>query len=433
MKAVLFAAGEGLRLRPLTDTIPKPLLEILGETILERLIKSLVKFAVDEFIIITNYKEEQIKQKISELFPELKTIFIHQKEIKGTADALLLAKNNVKEEFFIAANGDCLYSSSIIEGITNAAKKEKIAAGGKLTKETEKYGIIIKDNNDSLRKIIEKPQKGEYERGFANVGIYSLHSKIFNIIEKMESKSELSSRGEYEITEAINRLLEKQEFSSNFVELTDKDYWFDIGYPWTLLEANQYLISSCEELILGTIEEDVYIKGKVVIKEKAVIKSGAYIEGPVFIDEGAVIGPNCYIRKYSYIGKKVKIGNGCEVKNSIIGKNTHAAHLSYIGDSIIGANCNFGAGTITANLRLDKKTIPVNIKDRKEDSSRRKLGAIIGDSVETGIGSLIMPGVKIGSNSWIGAGTIVNTDVPKESILFTAQEHTLRRKRKDAN
>ena len=96
-------------------------------------------------------------------------------------------------------------------------------------------------------------------------------------------------------------------------------------------------------------------------------------------------------------------------------------------------NCNLGAGTITANLRLDKGNISVIIKGKKEDSKRRKLGAIIGEGVETGIGVLIMPGIKIGKGSWIGAGTIVNENIPENSIFFGTQNYTLKRKRNDAN
>jgi hypothetical protein len=109
-----------------------------------------------------------------------------------------------------------------------------------------------------------------------------------------------------------------------------------------------------------------------------------------FIDEECDIGPNCYIRPFTSIGRNVRIGNACEVKNSLILDDTHIGHLSYVGDSIIGENCNFGAGTITANLRFDKKNIKVKIKDRVVDSSRTKLGVIMGDNVQTGIGTRLM-------------------------------------------
>jgi bifunctional UDP-N-acetylglucosamine pyrophosphorylase/glucosamine-1-phosphate N-acetyltransferase len=101
---------------------------------------------------------------------------------------------------------------------------------------------------------------------------------------------------------------------------------------------------------------------------------------------------------------------------------THVAHLSYIGDSVIGEDCNLGAGTITANLRLDVKPVKMVVKNELVNSGRAKLGVMIGDNVKTGLGSLLMPGVKIGCNSWIGPNVIVNRDVPSDTILIIEQK-----------
>ena len=142
------------------------------------------------------------------------------------------------------------------------------------------------------------------------------------------------------------------------------------------------------------------------------------MEGPIIIKEKADIGPNCYLRKSSFIGKGVRIGNSVEIKNSILLEGTTVGHLSYIGDSILGKNCNFGAGTKVANLRLDDQTIPMTINGKKIDSGRRKLGVIMGDNVKTGINVSIMPGIIIGENSRIGAHTIVSSNVPPNSLLY---------------
>ncbi|MHA1201769.1 MAG: bifunctional sugar-1-phosphate nucleotidylyltransferase/acetyltransferase [Candidatus Heimdallarchaeaceae archaeon] len=433
MKAILLAAGEGLRLRPLTENVPKPLLKILDKTILERSINNLAKCGVEGFVIITNYKEEKIKEYILDKFSSLDIVFVHQPEIKGTGNAFLLAKNHIQEEFFIGVNGDCLYSFSLMKQTVEAAKNNTISVGGKLVSDTENYGVILIGDNSSPYEIKEKPSQTEIKEGYANIGLYSLSKDIFTILEKMEEKGEISPRGEYELPDAINRVLSAKKYPVILLTLGDKDYWFDIGRPWSLLEANKALLDTIADERNGEIEDGVHIKGKIIIKRGATIKSGSYIEGPVFIDEEAIIGPNCYIRGHTYLGKKSKVGNACEIKSSIIGDNTHVAHLSYVGDTVIGENCNFGAGTKTANLRLDKQLIPVNVKGKREDSGRRKLGAIIGDNVETGIGALIMPGIKIGNSSWIGSGTIVNEDVPSESIYFGTQSYTLKRKKTDAN
>jgi bifunctional UDP-N-acetylglucosamine pyrophosphorylase/glucosamine-1-phosphate N-acetyltransferase len=195
-------------------------------------------------------------------------------------------------------------------------------------------------------------------------------------------------------------------------------HWLDIGRPWDLLTATTRLLSikNTTPHVQGDIEQGATIHGPVHIEKGARIRSGVYIEGPVYIGRHSDIGPNSYIRPFTSIENNVRIGHACEVKNSIILSETHIGHLSYIGDSIIGTNCNFGAGTITANLRLDEANINVRIKEHLQDSGRRKLGIIMGDNVKTGINVQFMPGIKIGYNAWIGPGTQVTKDVPAGHI-----------------
>jgi bifunctional UDP-N-acetylglucosamine pyrophosphorylase/glucosamine-1-phosphate N-acetyltransferase len=190
-----------------------------------------------------------------------------------------------------------------------------------------------------------------------------------------------------------------------FLELSDK--WMDIGKPWELLEANEYFLSNLQPAIKGEVEPFATLKGAVSVGEGTIIRNGAYIVGPVIIGNDCDIGPNCYIRPGTSIGDNVRIGNAVEIKNSIIMKGTHIGHLSYVGDSIIGERCNFGAGTKVANLRHDGRTIRVMLKGKLTDSGRRKLGTIMGDDVHTGINSMINVGAVIESKAMIAPGEFV--------------------------
>jgi bifunctional UDP-N-acetylglucosamine pyrophosphorylase/glucosamine-1-phosphate N-acetyltransferase len=105
------------------------------------------------------------------------------------------------------------------------------------------------------------------------------------------------------------------------------------------------------------------------------------------------------------------------VKNSIVMDSTHAAHLSYVGDSVLGEGCNLGAGTVTANIRFDKMNVRMSVKGRRIDSGRRKLGTIMGDNAQTGINVSLVPGVKVGSGAWIAPGLTVYEDVPSGEFL----------------
>ena len=97
-------------------------------------------------------------------------------------------------------------------------------------------------------------------------------------------------------------------------------------------------------------------------------------------------------------------------------------HLSYVGDSILGERCNLAAGTITANLRLDDGPVKMLVRGEVVDSGRKKLGAILGDNVKTGINALLMPGVKIGTNSWVGANFTVHRDLPANTVVLLKQD-----------
>jgi UDP-N-acetylglucosamine diphosphorylase / glucose-1-phosphate thymidylyltransferase / UDP-N-acetylgalactosamine diphosphorylase / glucosamine-1-phosphate N-acetyltransferase / galactosamine-1-phosphate N-acetyltransferase len=185
-----------------------------------------------------------------------------------------------------------------------------------------------------------------------------------------------------------------------------------ISYPWDLLEANQRAVMAEKtRLIRGKIEDGARIEGPVVVEEGTVVKAGSRIEGPVHIGKDSEIGPNAYLRSFTSLGEDVKVGAACEVKNSIVMARAKIPHLSYVGDSIIGEGCSLGAGTITANLRFDEAVVKSKVRGALVSSGRRKLGAILGDGVRTGINVSIFPGVKIGPGSWLGPSAIVKKDV----------------------
>lgn len=191
-------------------------------------------------------------------------------------------------------------------------------------------------------------------------------------------------------------------------------YWLDLTYPWDLLTANESVISDFKPLNLGTVEENVTIKGNVLIGKSTVVRAGSYIIGPVIIGDNCEIGPNCFIRPATSIGNNCHVGAACEVKNSVIMNETKIPHLNYVGDSVIGEDCNLGAGTKIANLRLDKKDIRIE----EIDTRRQKLGAIIGDKVQTGINACINVGTMIGNNTFIGPGAKASGIIAPDSRIF---------------
>lgn len=190
----------------------------------------------------------------------------------------------------------------------------------------------------------------------------------------------------------------------------------DCRYPWDLLALNELIVSGMsEDEILGEVHPLAVVEGRLKLGKGSRILPGVFIEGNVVIGENCKIGPNCYIRGKTSIGNGCHIGQSVEIKNSIILDGTNVGHLSYVGDSILGEKVNFGAGTNVSNLRHDGSNHRSMMESGLVDTGRRKLGAIIGDGVHTGIGTMIYPGRKIWPNMSTLPGDVVQADLrPKK-------------------
>lgn len=187
---------------------------------------------------------------------------------------------------------------------------------------------------------------------------------------------------------------------------------FLIEHSWDLLRANeQYVGGLNESRIHGHVHPLAVIDGVVEIGEGTRVLPGVFIEGNVVIGRDCKIGPNCYLRGNTSVGDGCHIGNAVEIKNSILLSRTNVGHLSYVGDSILGERVNFGAGTITSNLRHDGANHHTLVDGVLVDTGRRKFGTIAGDGVHTGISTAIFPGRKLFPNTSTLPGEVVRKDL----------------------
>jgi len=417
MKAVILAAGEGVRLQPITSTRPKHLIKVGGKPILRQCLNAVKTSGIDDVLIVIHFMGDAVRQHFGDGKKlGLKIEYAEQKAVLGTGNAVSVVEPHIKDDFLLVY-GDILFAAETVKSVVNLHTKEKPATTMAVVpvENPENYGVVELEDKGRVKRIIEKPKREETPTNLANAGVYVFSTEIFDKIREASP----STRGEWEITDAISLLLKEKK--TVLAVKTSRDDWIDIGRPWDLLEANRWALVRMDHKVCGLVESGAHLIGPVTVAETARIRSGAYIEGPAFIDEESDIGPNCYIRPCTSIGKKVRVGNACEIKNSIIMDYAHIGHLSYIGDSIIGENCNLGAGTITANYRLDAGTIKMMVKDKVVDSGRTKLGVVLGDSVKAGINALFMPGVKVGCNSWIGPNVVVQRDVPADTVVLLKQ------------
>jgi UDP-N-acetylglucosamine diphosphorylase / glucose-1-phosphate thymidylyltransferase / UDP-N-acetylgalactosamine diphosphorylase / glucosamine-1-phosphate N-acetyltransferase / galactosamine-1-phosphate N-acetyltransferase len=424
LKAILLAAGEGQRLLPITATRPKHLIKVAGKPILQYCLDAVKNAGITDVVIVTHYMADAIKQYFGDGSQQgLKISYVEQKAVLGTGNATAIVEPYV-DEAFVLVYGDLLFASDAVKQVVKVYRSVKCDAvmGVVPVDKPESYGIVEFSNGKKVKRIVEKPTAGKAPSNLANAGVYVLPLDVFHKLRSVKA----SVRGEWELTDALTALASEGKMVLA-AELA-KDDWFDVGRPWDLLDANNWALKRQEPAVLGTVEEGAHLIGAVTVAKSARIRSGAYIEGPCFIDEEADVGPNCYIRAGTSIGKKVRVGNACEIKNSILMDGTHAGHLSYVGDSVLGEKCNLGAGTIMGNYRLDAGSIKMIVKDTLVDTGRRKLGAVLGDNVKTGINALFMPGVKVGANSWVGPDFMVYRDLPADSIAVIKQIEDIRKK-----
>jgi UDP-N-acetylglucosamine diphosphorylase/glucosamine-1-phosphate N-acetyltransferase len=402
MQAVILAAGDSTRTRPLTVTKPKPLLPVANKPLLGHLLDMLSSKSIKDIAVIIGHHKEKIEQYVREKYSHLNITLIEQTERKGTAHAVGMADKYTKEDF-IAINGDVVFDELVLDMLFkkyNETKDSVIAA--KEVSEPRRFGVF-ELQGDRILRIHEKSENPP--TNLANAGIYLFKHEIFDAIKR----TQLSKRGEFELTDSIQLMINEGK-NVRFVDYTG--YWQDITYAWSLLEVNEHLLSKINsQIIKATVEQNVMIKGPVVIEEGTVLKSGTYIEGPVMIGKNCSIGPNCYIRPYTSIGNNCHVGQACEIKDTIVMDNTHVAHINYVGDSVLSEHVNFSAGTLVANLRHDNGNIKSTVKGELIDTGRRKLGTIIGEGVKTGIGTKIYPGRKIWPNKTTAPGEIVKKDI----------------------
>jgi len=187
---------------------------------------------------------------------------------------------------------------------------------------------------------------------------------------------------------------------------------FALTYAWDLLRANAEAMTARKNYVQESgAHASLYVDGRLQVGKGTKILPGVVIEGDVIIGDNCKVGPNCYIRGSTAIGDKCHVGQAVEIKNSILLSGTNVGHLSYLGDSILGEKVNFGAGTITSNLRHDGGTHRSPVAGRMVDTGRRKLGAIVGDGVHTGIHTSLYPGRKLWPKTSTLPGAIVDKDI----------------------
>jgi NDP-sugar pyrophosphorylase family protein len=204
------------------------------------------------------------------------------------------------------------------------------------------------------------------------------------------------------------------------------DFWAPIKYPWHIFKVMEYFLDNAQPYIASSarISKKANIEGKVILSDNVKVLENAVIRGPVYIGANSIIGNNALVRGYSHIGSNSVIGYSTEVKHSYIGDNCWF-HSNYIGDSIVDDDCSLGAGTVLANFRLDEENIQIEVGDSLVDTGYDKLGAIVGRGCRIGVNASLMPGVRVGPDSFVGPQVCLSQDLGANKMVLLESRYQI--------
>lgn len=409
VQALILAAGKSERFFPLGD---KNFFEFNGKTLLAQQIQLLKQAGIRKLNLVGN---PQNFSQLQKSFPQANCLLQKNQQI-GMAGAILASQKILNQPTLILSNND----QFDLKALQQILKTQKTTdAGAILAQKVQQYfpgGYLKIKPNNYLQSIIEKPKSTERPSDLINLVCHFFQNPqaLIRELKKLKIKKE----GTYE--QALTKLSQTQKIKVIF----NPSAWQPIKYPWHILNLVQnYLnklkprISSQTKIHSTALIENSYIAPGVEISPYALIKNS-------YIGKNSFLGSHILIRD-SLISENSLIGAHTEVARSFLGPKT-SLHRNYLGDSVIHGATNFGAGAITANLRLDKKVITTIIKKQKTTTQLQKFGIALGKNCEIGVNTTFSPGILIGKKCFIGSNVLVEKNLPVKSFYLKQEKNKLK-------
>ncbi|UUX32950.1 bifunctional UDP-N-acetylglucosamine diphosphorylase/glucosamine-1-phosphate N-acetyltransferase GlmU [Fundicoccus culcitae] len=434
--AVVLAAGKGTRMK---SSLPKMLHAINGLSMVEHVIRAVQQSQVEDIVSIVGFGSEQVEAVLGE-----RSTYAYQAEQLGTGHAVLQAKDllgNKAGSTLVICGDTPLLTSKTLNQLFEAHEQSGSSATilTAIVDDATGYGRVIRDSNQAVVKIVEQKDASETELSVReiNTGTYVFdNQKLFAALERVTNNN---AQGEYYLPDVVEIMKNDGNLVSAHI-LEDMEEAIGVNDRVALAKAGQTLTRRINEehmrngvtlinplttyievdVQIGSdtiIEAGVSLKGQTTIGSNCFIGANSEIDSSVVsdnveikqsvveyshIDEHATVGPFAHLRPKSVIGEAVHIGNFVEVKNSTLGANTKAGHLTYIGDADLGEDINVGCGTIFVNY-----------------DGKHKHRSTVGNQAFIGCNANIVSPVNIGKRTFIAAGTTVTKDVEDEALAIS--------------
>lgn len=406
MQAVILAAGESSRFWPLNQR-HKCLLKIMGKPLICHTIEYLKWVGTNDLVIIQGSKKD-VEEELKNYNLGLNTHYVIQETSKGMGDAIFQAKDFLKEQFFVS-NAERIDGGRYAEFLFGKQKSSgvNLVLFGIQTDKPWLFGIADLDG-DKVKNIIEKPEKGKEQSDIRVIGTYLLPKNFLDYYKRV-------TEHQYAFEDALSLYMKENDVRLVTTQMEVPSF----KYPWDSFGTNRLLMDKFLKTEIkksAQISKNVVIEGNVYIGENTKVFEGAVIKGPCYIGDNCVIGNNSLIRDHTNLENNVLIGAFAEVTRCVFQEDVHI-HSGYFGDSIFGKGCRLGAGTITANVKINRGEIKSAVKGEKINTGLKSLGVIVGENTKIGIHCSLMPGVLIGSNCMIGPNSVVSENI-KDNTTF---------------
>ena len=407
--AIILAGGNDARF---SSKKSKVVNKVLGKEMIKRVMEAVEHADIKDVCVVVNeHNKEDIKACLGD-----SVTYVMQKEALGSGDAIKAASEFLNShrdnEKVLVISGDVpLIQSITLDKLLNQAiiNGEKATVLSAYYETPKTYGRIIRDENSNVVDIVEDVNLDERDRFIKeiNAGIYCFDVK--SLVENIDLIQINEQTGKFDLPYLISVMVKKDlKVGAYVVEDIADALGVNDKVQLEMVTRILRMRINTEHMLNGVIIEDInttYIYDDVKIGVDTVVYPNTTIKSDVEIGEECQIGPNAYIREKSRLGNKVKIGSFVEVKKVTVGDGTKIPHLSYVGDSVIGKNCNLGCGVITCNY-----------------DGKNKFQTTIGDNVFVGSNSNLVAPVTLEDDSYVGAGSTVTKTVPKGSLAVERTE-----------
>lgn len=386
LPAVVLAAGEGVRLRPLTRHRPKPMLPAANKPILAYVFDGLIEAGVTDITVVVGYGRSRVQDHFGPNYRNVPLTYVVQRKQLGSGHALL----SVEDRFdgpFLVVYGDQILDAGIVRSVIEATDDSAATLGVLDHNRVEHYGGVIMDDGRVLD-LVERPT--DERRYRLNAGVYGLSPRIFEAIRNAEPRD-----GEHSLIDALSWLIDSDAAVRGTV--TD-GLWVDATYPWDLLEVTRDLTEA------GVVGE----RRTERIDDSANVHDTAVIRDPVVIGADAEVGPATVLGPYSCLGENVTVESGAVVEGSVLDSDTRVGPNATLVDCVTGQGVHIGAGTTVPGGPGD-----VRIGDRVFE--RERLGALFADRVEIGGAASFAPGTMVGPDATVHAGARVDGPIAERT------------------